>query len=163
MSAIQSKLKDLFSSSKKDSGYSFDNNDGLDSRKRFEVYADKSGLSNVPGPPRPPTFTSPTPTLNPKSGSSFRKLSSGVDKNFRETDINRLPRVHASDQLQESMQDVNRNLNNYTEKTAENKENKTRPMSLKVRNEFWSLFTHWSSGWSTLLILTKKEEEQAPG
>ena len=144
MSAIQSKLKDLFSSSsKKDSGYSFDNNDGLagGDRKRFdELYGDKSGLSNVPGPPRPPTFGSPTQTMNPKNnGSSFRKLSSGVDKNFRENDINRLPRVHASDQLQEIMEDVNRNLNNYTEKTSDNKENNKapRPRPLKVSSQSW--------------------------
>lgn len=67
----------------------------------------KTALSNVPGTPAPPVFPNQRPEI------TNSKLPKDLDKNFKEPDINKLPRAHsASDQLVAAIEDVNQKLNN---------------------------------------------------
>lgn len=122
MSMIQSKLRELIGSTTtnpRTTSYA----SNLD-RTKLDLYADRAGLSNIPGPPAPPNFVSPS-TSNSSAAPHFAKLSIDTHKNFSETDINKLPRnAKASGELLDIMDHVNKNLDNNHSTTTNEKEPK---------------------------------------
>jgi hypothetical protein len=76
----------------------------------------------VPGTPAPPNFSrTPSTNSNTTPTASLRnKLPADVDRRFKETDVNKLPRHTAgSEQIVAAIDEVNRRLSMSEEKIAQ--------------------------------------------